>query len=80
MQRILVRVLATVASVSGLLMTTGAFLLWAANGLPYPDATAELLRGQRERAIQLGLVMLIGMAITVAGSIYLWRSRRRGES
>jgi uncharacterized membrane protein len=74
-----VRVLAIVASVSGLLLAAGAFLFWAANGLPYQDATAELLRSQRERAVQLELVMLLGMAITIAGSFYWWRSRRRGE-
>lgn len=74
-----VRVLAIVASVSGLLLATGAFLFWAANGLPYQDATAALLRGQYERAVQIELVMLLGIAITTAGSLYLWRSRRRGE-
>jgi hypothetical protein len=76
---IVVRVIATMSSVLGLLTTTGAFMLWAANGLPYSDATADLLKGQHERAVQLGLVMLLGMAITVAGSAYLWRNRHRGK-
>jgi hypothetical protein len=64
-----VRVLAIVASVSGLLLATGAFLFWAANGLPYQDATAALLRGQHERAVQLELVMLLGIAITNCGQL-----------
>jgi hypothetical protein len=54
-------------------------MLWAANGLPYSDVTADLLKGQHERVVQLGLVMLLGMAITVAGSAYLWRNRHRGK-
>jgi hypothetical protein len=74
-----VRVLAIVASVSGLLVTTGAFLFWATNGLPYQDATVELLRDQHERAVQLEFVMLLGVAVTLAGSFYLWRSWPRCE-
>jgi hypothetical protein len=74
-----VRVLGIVASVSGLLLATVAFLSWAANSLPYQDATVELLKGQRERAAHLGLVMLLGMAIAVAGGFCMWRSWRRGE-
>lgn len=75
----MVRVLTTVASVAGSLMIIGAFPFYAAKALPYQDAAPELLRFQQEREVQLGLVMLLGLAITIAGSFYLWRSWRRGE-
>lgn len=70
---------AIAVSVTGLLLASGAFLLWAGNGLPYPDATAELLKAQEEKAALLELVMLVGMAPTLTGSFLLWRNRRRGE-
>jgi hypothetical protein len=74
-----VRVLAIAVSVIGLLLASGAFLLWAGNGLPYPDATADLLKAQEEKAALLELIMLVGIATTVTGSFLLWRNRRRGE-
>lgn len=58
-------ILAPLVLAAGLLLATGAFLFWASNGLPYQDASAEMLRLQQARALQLELAMLLGLAIAL---------------
>ncbi len=61
------------SAAAGLLLATGALLFWASNGMPYQDATADMLQAQQQRALQLEHLMLLGGAIASAGSYYLWR-------
>jgi hypothetical protein len=66
----------------GLLVMLGAFLYGAANALPYPDPTAEMLAYQAARADKANAILMIGFFATAAGGTWIWirsRSRRRSH-
>jgi hypothetical protein len=74
-----VRVSAVAILIFGFSLSVGAFFLWASNGIPYQDATAEMLKAQEHRAVMLGFSMLLGVAIATAGALLFWRNRCPGE-
>lgn len=61
----------------GFLVVAVSFLYYAANGLPYPDPTAELLAHQALEAKKWGLLFWIGLLISALAGVWLWR--RSGE-
>jgi len=63
--------------ISGCLVMAVSFLYYAANGLPYPDPTAELLVHQAAEAKKWGLLFWLGLLISALAGVWLWR--RSGE-
>lgn len=51
-------------------------MYYAANALPYPDPTAELLAGQSAEAKKWSLLFAIGLISFIVGGAWLWRGSR----
>jgi hypothetical protein len=60
----------------GLLVMAVSFLYYAANALPYPDPTAELLTYQTGEAEKWSLLFALGFLATTIGGACLWRRSR----
>jgi len=72
------RAASVIAAVIGLLSAIVCFLGLAAEALPYPDPTPQMLAAQTAsvRAWQLGLVVSLGLsAAGIAG--FMWGRRHR---
>lgn len=60
----------------GMAALMGAFLFGAANAIPYPDPTAELLAHQAAEATKWNLVAALGLLISACSGVWLWRRQR----
>lgn len=73
------RVAAYALSLTGLVVTLGGFARYAANGLPYQDATPEMLARQATEGEFWGMVTLAGLQLTLAGVAWIWRRRHNDD-
>jgi hypothetical protein len=62
--------------IPGFLIMSGSFVYYAANALPYPDPTAELLARQSAEAKKLSLIFVPGLISFIVGGAWLWRGSR----
>jgi hypothetical protein len=60
----------------GVAAMLGAFMFWAANALPYQDATLELLAHQADQAKKWTGMFLLGLLGSLSAGIWLWLRRR----
>jgi hypothetical protein len=60
----------------GIFVMLAAFLFGAANAIPYPDPTAELLAHQAAEATKWNLVAGLGLLISACSGVWLWRRQR----
>jgi hypothetical protein len=60
----------------GLLVMSGSFVYYAGASIPYPDPTPELLAHQATEERKWGLLLALGLLVTVIGGSWLWRRLR----